>query len=54
MRQMTKMELSRAEVYIIYSALNEICNGIEIPEFELRIGYPLDEVLLVFEKIKNS
>lgn len=45
------IQLSRSELYIIYTALNEICNGIEIPEFELRIGVPEKKVCLLLDKV---
>ena len=48
---MTKLDLSCDEIYIIRAALNEVCHNIEIPEFELRIGYPEERVVKVFEKI---
>ncbi|WP_077965865.1 hypothetical protein [Ensifer adhaerens] len=32
------------ELYILHAALNEICNGIDIFEFETRIGASLDEM----------
>ncbi|MBY5815915.1 hypothetical protein [Rhizobium leguminosarum] len=32
------------ELHIFHAALNEICNGIEIFEFETRIGASLEEV----------
>ncbi|NWD07655.1 hypothetical protein [Pseudomonas gingeri] len=32
------VNLSLAELLIISSALNEVCNGIEVFEFETRIG----------------
>ena len=36
--------MSLDELIIINNALNEICNGINIEEFESRIGASLDEV----------
>ncbi|MEH2701848.1 MULTISPECIES: hypothetical protein [Rhizobium] len=32
------------ELHILHAALNEICHGIEIFEFETRIGASLEEV----------
>ena len=43
--------LSYNELLIIKNALNEICNGIEVPEFHARIGASLNEVQLVLDAI---
>ena len=34
----TELSLDNNELLIFYSALNEVCNGISVPEFETRIG----------------
>lgn len=34
----TELSLDNNELLIHYSALNEVCNGISVPEFETRIG----------------
>ena len=47
----TRIDLSIDEIYIIYNALNEICNIVDIPEFEVRIGYPEETVANLQEKI---
>ena len=38
------MRLSEGEVYILKNALNEVCNGIDVPEFQTRMGVERDEV----------
>ncbi len=38
------LELSEPEVEIIHAALNEVCNGIDVPEFHARIGAGVGEV----------
>jgi hypothetical protein len=38
------LQLSVGELYIISNALNEVCNGIDVPEFRARIGASIDEV----------
>jgi hypothetical protein len=40
----TMVSLSSTELVIMNNALNEICHGVEIPQFETRIGYTLPEV----------
>lgn len=36
--------LSKKELDVLANALNEVCNGIDIPEFDSRIGVSLEEV----------
>lgn len=43
-KDFTTVELSTADLEIINNALNEICNGVEIPAFQTRIGYDLEVV----------
>lgn len=54
MEKTTKVDLTREELYIIYSALNEICNISEIPDFELRIGFPEETVAALFKKMSHT
>ncbi|CNI84642.1 Uncharacterised protein [Yersinia frederiksenii] len=37
-KKKTELSLDNNELLILYSALNEVCNGISVPEFETRIG----------------
>ena len=37
-RGSAEIRLTAAELLIINNALNEICNGIDLPEFHSRIG----------------
>jgi hypothetical protein len=46
-----EIELSEEEIYIIYNALNEVCNIVDIPEFEIRLGYPEKRVEELLEKM---
>ena len=39
------------ELVILNNALNEICNGVDIPQFETRVGYPRERVEALFEQI---
>lgn len=32
---------SREDLVILNNALNEICNGLSVPDFETRVGAPL-------------
>jgi hypothetical protein len=38
-----ELRLTRGELAIINNALNEICHGIDLPEFATRIGAERDE-----------
>lgn len=46
-----EINISETELLIINSALNEICNGIDITEFETRIGSGQDDVAALLSKI---
>ena len=57
----SQLRISRDELRIMKAALNEICNGIEVPEFDTRIGADryevaglLKEVGQLLEKMKSS
>jgi hypothetical protein len=45
--------LSVHELMVINNALNEICHGIEVPEFETRIGESLVEVQKLLKQINE-
>ena len=51
-RDNATVELSRTEVMILNSALNEVCNGIEVPEFETRMGADIMEVRQLLTEMK--
>ena len=48
-----KINIKEEELLILNSALNEICNGIDIAEFETRIGSDRNEVAALLSKIGN-
>ena len=48
------LDLTIEELAIISSALNEICHGIDVPEFETRIGSTIEEAKKLIEKINNA
>jgi hypothetical protein len=53
MEVLMNVNLTKDDLFIILSALNEICNGIDIFEFETRIGASKVEVQLLEERIKT-
>jgi len=40
-----RIEASTTELEILNNALNEVCNGIEVPEFETRVGCSLEDAI---------
>ncbi len=49
-----KVELSLIDLYILHQALNEVCHGIEVPEFSTRMGASRDEVLVLMDKLSRQ
>lgn len=45
------VKITENELLILNSALNEICNGIDIAEFETRIGSEKEDVNVLLGKI---
>lgn len=43
--------LNESELLMLNAALNEICNGIDVQEFDTRIGSSKDSVANLLEKI---
>ena len=48
-----EVQLSYNELLVVNNALNEVCNGIEVPEFHARIGASLEDVQRVLEALGN-
>ncbi len=46
-------ELSKEEWHMVYSALNEVCNGKEVEEFEIRMGNSEEKFKVLLDKIGN-
>ena len=49
-----RIDFTAEELRIIQAALNEVCNGIDVPEFETRLGATLDEVTALLSVIAAS
>ena len=45
------IQLSVHELNVLNNALNEVCNGLEIPEFSTRMGAEIEEVLTLLNQI---
>ena len=46
-----ELRLTRGELAIINNALNEVCHGIDLPEFATRIGAEQDEARRLLAEI---
>jgi hypothetical protein len=42
------------EMLLLNNAINEICHGLEVPEFEIRIGVSLAEAQSVLREIGKA
>ena len=47
------INFSKDELYIINNALNEVCNGIDLFEFDSRLGTTIDEVKALLKDINS-
>jgi len=47
------VRLSKAELVIVNNALNEVCHGIDVPEFATRIGTSIQEVSKLLEDVNR-
>lgn len=45
------LSLDIKDLLILHSAMNEICNGISVPEFDTRIGVSKDAALTLLKEI---
>lgn len=47
------LTVSKEELLLINNALNEVCNGLDIPEFTARLGAEREEVLVILRQIQE-
>jgi hypothetical protein len=45
------VRLSRHELVILNNALNEVCNGLDLDEFSIRMGAEIGEVEALLEEV---
>jgi hypothetical protein len=43
--------LTATELMILNNALNEVCNGIEVPEFATRVGVDISEARYLLDEV---
>jgi hypothetical protein len=48
------VEFSADELLVFNAALNEICNGMNVPEFDTRIGASREEVIALLKSVQNA
>lgn len=46
-----QVEFGREEILMVNAALNEVCNGISLPEFETRIGATRTRVATLLKEV---
>lgn len=47
------IEIEESELTLLNNALNEVCNGIEVPEFETRLGHTPDAAKSLLNRINS-
>jgi len=45
------IDLSRDELGVLTNALNEVCNGIEVWEFDTRMGIKIEDARAILESL---
>ena len=47
------LELSQDELGVLSNALNEVCNGIEVWEFDTRMGINIENARIILESLTS-
>ena len=50
-REQADVRLSLNELCLINNALNEVCHGIDVPEFDTRLGASRDQTRALLDQI---
>ena len=53
-RDRVTVELSGDELEVLSNALNEVCNGLDIHEFAIRMGADKPEVLKLLHRVSEA
>ncbi len=48
-----RVELTIEDVTLITNALNEVCNGIDLPEFSTRLGATLEDARALLRQVND-
>jgi hypothetical protein len=54
LRDLANVSLSRSELLVLNAALNEVCNGSDVSEFETRIGADREFVTGLLHEIGSA
>lgn len=53
-RDRALVELSASELETLSNALNEVCHGLDVPDFSMRMGAEKPEVLKLLHRIGEA
>jgi hypothetical protein len=53
-RDSAQVELTEEELTILNNALNEVANGLDIPEFATRMGVERDDVRWLLQQLREA
>jgi hypothetical protein len=48
------LDLTHNELILLNNALNEVCNGLDLPDFSTRLGAQRSELEALFRQIKGA
>ncbi len=48
------LSLSREELLILHQALNEVLNGLDVPELSTRMGAEREEVATLMQRLRGA
>ena len=51
--QTASVQLSKEDLVLINNALNEVCNALDVPEFQTRMGADLDQAGALLARISE-
>lgn len=53
-KEAVKLSLSRDELLVLHQALNEVLNGLDIPELPTRMGAEHEEIAVLMERLGEA
>jgi hypothetical protein len=48
-----QVRLSMTDLLVLSNALNEVCHGLDVPEFATRLGVERDEAVRLLQEIRD-
>jgi hypothetical protein len=49
--QTASVQLSKEDLVLIHNALNEVCNALDVPEFQTRMGADIEQAQALLARI---